>query len=636
MQKILFAPESTWQLPNMSELPSWRGAKRVSIDTETKDPSLKELGPGVRRGGRVVGISFAIEDDDRAYYLPIGHATGTNLPQDQVLAYMRQQATDFTGSIVGANLAYDLDYLAEIGIVFRNAEWFRDIQIADPLINELHLKYSLDAIAERWGCPLKAEELLRDAAAAYRINPKSGLWVLDPAYVGEYAEADAKIPLLILRRQERTIDEQDLWQIYNLESNVLPVLVKMRRRGVKIDIERLQRIKNWCRSEIHQELSNIHFHTGIQLITDDLSLTAPLVPVFEKVGIKVGKTKQGKPNIDQRLINSSQHPAILSLGKSKKLLKLLRDFAGSVERHLTGDRLHCVFNQVKRVKDGDQDGDDTSGAAYGRLSTEHVNIQQQPARDEFAKEWRSIYLPDDDKQWCSCDFSQQEPRMTTHYAAITRCPGGLVAAEAYRNDPTMDNHNFMTRITGLGEKYGWEKGRKYAKTIYLGMCYGMGGAKLCRSLGLPTAKMALDNGKIIEIAGEEGQKIIQQFNNQAPYVKALAKKCEEKAKKAGVIITLLGRHCHFPLDALGNYEWTHKALNRLIQGSSADQTKLAMVQADEAGLQLQLQVHDELCMSVANVQEAEALADIMRNSVQLELPMKVDIELGNSWGDSMK
>ena len=636
MQKILFAPSSTWQLPNISELPSWKGAKRVSIDTETKDPTLKELGPGVRRGGYIVGVSFCIEDDSRAYYLPIRHATGTNLPQDRVIQYLRQQANDFTGTIVGANLAYDLDYLAEIGIVFQNAQWFRDIQIADPLINELHLKYSLDAIAERWNCPIKSEELLREAASAYRVNAKHSLWALDPIYVGEYAEADARIPLLISRRQEREIEAQELWGIYNLESQVLPVLVKMRRRGVKIDIDRLERIKAWCKSEIQKELSNIHFETGVRLLTDDLSLTAPLVPIFNYLNIPVGKTSKGKPNIDQRLMNSTKEPAIVSLARAKKVLKLLRDFAGSVERHITNGRLHCVFNQVKRVKDGDQDGDDTSGAAYGRLSTEHVNIQQQPARDEFAKEWRSIYLPDDGKLWCSCDFSQQEPRMTTHYAALTRCPGGIAAAQAYRDDPTMDNHSFMTRITGLGDKYGWEKGRKYAKVIFLGLCYGMGGAKLCRSLGLPTAKLTLDNGKIIEVAGEEGQKIIEQFNKQAPYVKALAKKCEARAKEAGVIKTLLGRHCHFPKDFLDNYEWTHKALNRLIQGSSADQTKKAMVDAEASGLQLQLQVHDELCMSVTGKDEAEALAAAMRNSVELRLPMKVDIELGSSWGDSMK
>lgn len=100
-------------------------------------------------------------------------------------------------------------------------------------------------------------------------------------------------------------------------------------------------------------------------------------------------------------------------------------------------------------------------------------------------------------------------------------------------------------------------------------------------------------------------------------------------------MTLSGRRCRFPKTAEGKYDWTHKALNRLIQGSSADQTKTAMVELDKQGYFLQLQVHDEMDGSVHSPEEAEAMAEIMRTCVPLTVPSKVDVELGASWGESM-
>lgn len=635
LQKILFEPDSSWTAPVMADLPSWKDAKRVGIDTETCDPSLRELGPGVRRGGRVVGVSFAIEDGP-AYYLPIGHATGTNLNSSSVLSYLKDQALHFSGILVGANLAYDLDYLAELGVVFRNIQWFRDIQVADPLINELHFRYSLDAIAERWQCPLKVEGTLREAAHSFGVDPKSGLWKLDPRFVGQYAEADARNPLMVLRRQEREIEEQGLWDIYNLESKVLPVLVKMRRRGVAIDFAKLHEIREWAKGQMSTEFAKIKAATGCSIDSGDLALATALKPIVEMCGLKVGKTPTGKPNIDAKLLATSSHPVVLSLGRCRKLHKLVRDFCASVERYATNGRIHCTFNQLKKSKESDEDGDETSGAAYGRLSSEHPNLQQQPARDDFAKEWRSIYVADEGKLWCSCDYSQQEPRITTHYAALCSCPGGRRAAQRYCDDPMTDAYTLITEITGLGELYGRDKGRTYAKTISLGLAYGMGGGKLARSLGLPTDTKTLDNGNVITIAGPEAQRILDQFNEHAGYIRALAKRVQAKADKTGVIKTLGGRNCHFPTKETGGYDWTHKGLNRLIQGSAADQTKMAMVAADAEGLRLQLQVHDELCLSVRDDVEACRLGEVMRNAVPLLVPMRVDVEVGKNWGYATK
>ena len=632
MQSLLFPPTSTWQPPNLAELPSWQSAKRVGVDTETKDPQLKRLGPGVRRDGRMVGISFALEDGP-AHYLPFGHATGRQLPRDKVIDYVRRQAAEFTGVVVFANAAYDLDYLAEAGITFPKAQWIRDVQVADPLIYELHMKYSLDAIAERHGCPLKVEGKLREAAEAWKIDPKSDLWKLDPAFCGEYAETDARNPLLILRRQEKEIDTVGLWGIYNLESRVTPILVNMRRHGVRIDFPKLYAIKAWCETEINKCLAEIHRLAGRQVDRADLTLPSALAKVFQSVGVFPNKTAKGQFNIDKDFLATCGHAVGPVIAKARKVQKLTDTFANSVTEHATNGRLHPTFNQLKKSKDQDDSGDNTEGAAYGRLSSSNPNVQQQPARDDFAKMWRSIYLPDQGKLWCCNDYSQQEPRLLLHYAALCRCPGAKIALERYTNDPMTDAYTLLTEITGLGKTYGPKKGREYAKTITLGLGYGMGGGKLARSLNLSTAQKTMDDGKVITIAGPEAQGILDSFNNNAPYIRSLAKMAEQKAKNTGIIQTLLGRHCHFPMKEMGGYDWAHKALNRLIQGSAADQTKMALVKAHDAGFRVQLQVHDELDLSVKDKEEGLALAEIMRNAVPLLVPMRVDCEVGPSWGE---
>lgn len=622
MQFPLFKPVSNWVKPDLSKLPSWAAAKRVAVDLETSDPDLKTLGPGPRRNGFITGVSFAIEDGP-AFYLPIRHAED-NLDAEQVFSYLRDQAKDFAGDVAGANLSYDLDYLIEQGVFFGKA-MFRDVQIADPLINELQESYSLQNIALRYGLKGKDETMLRDAAEQYGVeNPKLGMAQIPGRFVAEYAVQDVRLPLEILRKQEPLIEAQNLWGIYNLESKLLPVLVKMRYRGVRISEERLEGIEKWATAEEQTALDKVKRHTGYAVPLGGVWEAKVLAVVLSKIGVSLGRTKTGKPNIDADVLDGIDHPVAEALAWARKVNKVRTTFAKSIRNHMVKDRIHCVFNQLAREGD---DGQGIKGARYGRLSSEHPNIQQQPARDEFAKKWRSIYIPDEGGIWSSLDYSQQEPRMTTHYAVKAGCSRAQEAADKYRNDPLTDNHQMMAELTGLP--------RKAAKNIYLGLCYGMGGAKLCDSLGLPTKIIEHSKtGRKIRVAGDEAQEVLDKFNEHAPFVKELAKKCSDLASKRGYIVTILGRRCHFPVDSEGNYDWTHKALNRLIQGSSADQTKAAMVEADRLGFNLQLQVHDELDQTVADRAEAERLADVMRNCVTLEVPSRVDVECGPSWGEA--
>jgi DNA polymerase I-like protein with 3'-5' exonuclease and polymerase domains len=624
-QMPLFRPEGKWIPTPVSALPSWKGAKRIGIDSETKDPRITDLGPGVRRDGKIAGVSFAIEDGPD-FYLPVAHLGGDNLSSQDVFSYLQDQAKDFDGDIGGMNLGYDLDFLNEANVYFPKVKFFRDVQIADPLIDELQNSYALQAIAERWGLPGKDETELRNAALMAGIKEKDikkCLWQLPARYVAAYACHDARLPLQILRKQEKVIEEQGLWDIYNLESRVLPVLVKMRRKGVRIDMDKLEGVERWSLYEETEALKKVQDLTGICIPIGGVWKAKLLAPVLTHIGIKVGTTAKGAPNIDKVVLDNIDHPAAEALLWARKTNKLRTTFAQSIRDHMVKGRIHCVFNQLARE---DEDGHGVKGARYGRLSSEHPNMQQQPARDEFAKRWRSIYVPEEGAEWASMDYSQQEPRVLTHYAVLSNCTKAEAAAKKYREDPNTDNHQMMADLTGLK--------RSYAKIVYLGLCYGMGGAKLSRDLKLPTKTMThRHSGRVMEVAGDEAQEILDKFNSEAPFVRELAKRCEEVAQQRGYIITVGGRRCRFPKDNLGNFDWCHKALNRLIQGSSADQTKKAMVDADAAGHMLQLQVHDELDTSVAGERQANEIAEIMRTCTPLQVPSKVDVEIGPSWGE---
>lgn len=634
-QVPLFAPDSAWRPTLPSALPSWAGAKRVAIDLETKDEQLEELGPGVRRGGYVVGYSFAIEDGP-AHYVPFRHEDGRdNVDSVQALAYLSEQAAHFDGIIVGANLQYELDYLTEAGITFPKVQWFRDVQVAEPLIDELQMSYSLENVAQRRGLTGKYEDVLKAAAETFDLDPKKEMWKLPARYVGEYAIQDVRLPLQLLRKQERDIEEQELWPIFDLESRVLPALVRMRRRGVKIDLDALDKVERWTAAKEAQVLSEVRRLTGVDIPIGEVWTTELLAKALRKIGVEPPLTpKTKKPSIKQDFLRTIDHDVARHIVRARQVNKVRTTFAASMREYMTNGRVHCSFNQLRSTKD--DDSDDQRGARYGRLSSSDPNLQQQPARDpEIGPMWRAIFVPDTDI-WACCDISQQEPRWTTHYAARLDLPGAAEAAERYRSDPRLDNHDMMAQLIA-GQGPDWKpdkKTRDAAKIIFLGLCYGMGGGKLCRGLGLPTQWIqSKRTGGMVEIAGPEGKAILDNFDARVPFVRKLAYKASDRAKAVGYVITAGGRRCRFPLAKDGSYDWAHKALNRIIQGSSADQMKKALVDADAAGFALQLQVHDELDMSVQSPTEAHELARIMREAIPALVPFKVDVEIGPNWGN---
>lgn len=664
-----FTPECNWRPPSIADLPSWAGAKRIAIDAETRDPSIgNDLGSGSMRDGYTVGWAFAIDGGPK-HYLPFRHEGGDNLPEEEVLRYLRANIKHFDGEFVGANLAYDVDYGYNDGFEWNRDAKFRDVQIADPLLYELHYSYSLKNIGKRHGIEAKDESLLVDAARSYGLDPKKGLWRLPGRFVGEYGEQDVASPLEILRAQEKLINERGLQEIWDLESEVLPVLVRMRRRGVRIDFDKLAEIEAWTLQEEKEAIALVKHHTGWDIGVDNVWKPTALAPALEAIGMRLNKTSTGAPQIDKNVLDSD-HPVPQAILKARKVNKLRTTFAASIHKYAVNGKIHCQFHQIAR----EDEAGDQKGVRYGRLSATHPNLQQQPSPDRdpvIAGEWRKIFIPEPGAIWGCNDYSQQEPRWTTHFAAVMDLPKAREAARRYQNDPTTDNHEMMTRLIhgdALVDKWIAEASkmfkvnRGYAKNIFLGLCYGEGGAKLCHDIGMPTrwahisgwgakrrveyydtkreamaARMEAGTGYFKEMAGEEGQAILDNFDAEVPYVRRLADAASKRADANGFVKTVLGRHLHFEQRDDGSYDYTHKALNRVIQGSSADQTKLALIQLDRAGYYLQLQVHDETDGSFGSVAEAKAAGDIMRDCI-LErcdpwVPFKVDTECGPSWGE---
>lgn len=652
-------PETCWSLPDFDRLPqNWNIFSRVCIDTETRDEQLQELGCGARRGAYVVGIALSF-DSELTVYLPIRHENGTNLDCNQVLQYVRYNAARFKGTIVGANLSYDLDMLAQEGIEFNNAKRFADVLIAEPLLNELEQGYSLEAVGQRRLGQGKDEALLLEALRAYapRGTPKGKLkkylFQVPPECVGPYAEQDVILPLRLLRAQEEAIEDEGLERVWELESKLLPVLVRMRRRGIRINQDRLNSIEEWATREEHKAWEEIARQTGIKLCVGQAMEGKAVAKILDTIGVQYayGGAKMNLPSIDKYLLAQIEHPVGGLIRWARKMSQLRTTFVASIKTHMINGRVHCTFNQLKKQK---ENNDDTEGAAFGRLSCSDPNLQQQPAQDpEIGPLWRSVYIPEDGALWASKDYSQQEPKWLVEWAC--RVPVGhskgwnnsklgisfaascaaREAAARYNENPNLDCYNDFTKAI-FGEVT--KDLRDRTKRIYLGRVYGMGGPKMARSMGLETVI-----GRNGEIAGPEAQRLIDAFDDGVPYAKEMATLCQTMAQERGYIRTVSGRKCRFPVavwnsqseySQTASYDWCHKALNRLVQGSSADETKQAIINLDEAGYFIQLQVHDEVNGSYECREDAEEAANIMRNAIPKQLPTKVDLEIGKSWGEA--
>ena len=646
LQAPLWKPELTWKPTPVAQLPAWTGAKRVCLDVECRDDHLYELGPGVRRGGYVCGVAFAIEGG-AAHYLPIKHEGGGNLPADQVWAYLRDQARAFSGEFVFNMASYDLDYLWENGVQTDHCP-ILDVQNAEPILDELQKTYGLDAICARRGLVGKDETTLREHAKAWGIDPKTGLWRLHAGAVGRYATRDVVAPLGLLRVQEKELAEQGLIDTFQLESAVTAPLVRMTRRGIRVELDELDRVEGWAKERLKSYIDQIHHLTGVKIgsisnaneVARALKVRGLNVEMRVRKGTGPGTDKAAKhePSVTKLWLQQQSDDVAKAVVSAREFAKLIGTYCEGVRKHLIGDRIYPSFKQLRGATDEDKDEDDEGGARFGRCSAKHPNVQSAMKRSrEIEKRWRKVYVADKGKEWVSGDFSSQEPRWAVHYAEECRLPGSRAAGDAFRSDPLLDPYKLIVDLVKTGKETDLGKLRDDMKEVYLGRCYGMGGGKLARKLRLSTVMKTNDRtGHVYEAAGPEAQEIIDRFDRGVPYVKALARLCTNSAKAKGYIRGVDNRRIRFELMLDGKLKDEHKGLNKLIQYAAAWQTKKALVQLDKEGFPLQLTVHDEFDYSEDDDERARHMAEVMCDVHRLRVPSRVDVKKGPSYGQLEK
>jgi DNA polymerase I-like protein with 3'-5' exonuclease and polymerase domains len=677
-------PQVDWTLPKLSDLPAtWAGARRVCIDFESKDEGLDELGPGTHRPGNYVcGIAIAIEDGP-AHYLPIAHEGGNNIEEgpSAAWAYLADRLAEYDGEVVAANAQYELAWIYKQGLKVKAR--IRDPQVAEPLIWELYRSYKLDAQCDRWDVPRKDEEMLRSAAAVYGYHPKKQLWRLPGRFVAAYGVGDVRRPLSLLEKMERRIEDEDLTEVYDLESRVTPICARMRHRGVRVNIDKVDNIERWARKREGQILAQIREMTGRTVTPEDTWNKGAVKALFDSLGIAVpmsepkvstrGKTVKvtpAAPILDKNFFNNCKHPLGQLVIRWREVNKLYTTFCARTRKHAVwhGDhwRVHCTFNQLRKTDDDEREGTGErvgAGTRTGRFSSDNYNLQQELSRStelvdpemfpwlnharvnkkgqpepwNMAECWKDVYEPDQGKEWCDLDYSQQEPRIEVHFADLANLTGARDAAERWRKDPRMDGHQMVDDM--IYELTGVRLGRKTAKNTRLALGYGAGGGKLCETfLHLPTEFKTFDSGplagKTIKVAGPEGQKVMDAFKRGAPFVFELAKLAERKANQRGWIRTLLGRVIHFEKWDDGRAKDGHAASNGLCQGGAASQGKKALIDLEDAGLEPQMTCHDAFGLSIGRPEDGDLAHDVMVAAVPLRVPVVVDKKVGPSMGQA--
>jgi len=601
--------------------PDLSAAEAIAIDLETSDPKMETHGPGwPTKTGYIVGFALAV--DGWKGYFPIRHAGGGNLDEKRVRKYV-QDVLDLPADKVFFNAAYDVGWLKAEG--FRINGSIIDAMLAAALVDENRFSYSLNALGFDWLQETKSEAGLKAAAAEFGVHPKKELYKLPAMYVGEYAEQDAALTLKLWQYLKIEIVKQELGSIFELESALCPNLIDMTLRGVRFDTKRAEQTLASFRKTEKEALAKIKTLSGVSV---DIWAAASIAKAFDKLGIDYGKTPKGQPSFTKSFLATHPHPIAQAIVDAREYNKASGTFVEALIDYATFDgRIHGHINQLRS---------DEGGTVSGRLSMANPNLQQIPARhQDIGPAIRSLFLPEEDEIWASLDFSQQEPRLAVHYAKLLDLDGADKAAQAYMDNPDTDFHQMVADMAQIG--------RKQAKTVGLGLLYGMGKKKMAGELDLSEA---------------EASELIGKFHALVPFMKGLVSAVQARVDHPasnGAIRTLLGRRCRFNLwepydfglhkalpreQAVLEYgprirrAYTYKGLNRLIQGSAADQTKKSMMACIEAGNLPLLQVHDELCLSVKTLQEAKEFAKMMEACVTLEVPSKVDVETGPSWGES--
>ena len=631
--------EATWMPP--TDFPNLDGAVVMSLDTETYDPDLLTHGPGWARGvGHLIGVSIGALDalgNIGRWYFPMRHETEReyNMNPEAVLAWLRKTLATPRIPKVGANLPYDIGWLAEEGVQVSGE--LVDVQFAEALLDE-SAPVALEDLGQKYLGMGKESSMLYEWLSSWFGGAANGgqrkhLHRAPPRMVGPYAEADADIPLRLAQVMYPLLKQEGLLELFSMECRLIPLMIKMRFAGVSVDLNKAEKVRDDLILRTKDLHANLKYQLGFGINVDS---PGDLKTAFDTLGIKYPLTAKGNPSFTGDFLDSLTHPAAEMIKEIRKLDKLRGTFIESyiLDSHING-KVYGQFHQLRS---------EGGGTRSGRFSSSNPNLQNIPSRDEeLAPLIRGMFIPDEGHiAWRKYDYSQIEYRMLIHYAVGS-------AGEAIRNyfweHPDTDYHVYAQKV--VHDETGEDINRKAIKKINFGLIYGMGAATLGHGLGMST---------------KEAKALMEVYFKGVPFAKPTMEAAMEEAQKLGVITTVLGRKSRFDLwepsswddyrpavtreKALiqygGNIQraYTHKALNRRLQGSAADLMKMAMLKCYEDGVfdligVPRLTVHDELDFSdFGGVAEGyKEMQRIMETALQLKVPVKADGEIGPNWGD---
>jgi DNA polymerase I-like protein with 3'-5' exonuclease and polymerase domains len=645
----LFVPESNWQPP--AELPDLRGRPVVALDCETKDVGLIEKrGPGwAFDAGFICGVSWAAEDS--VGYAPIQHPdTATVFTNTQVMRWLTDLAKSGT-PLVFHNAPYDCGWM-ECMLAGMTGANINDTLAACVLVDENEYAYDLDSCCKRAGLPGKDIALLEEAVEAMgadRRKARESIWQLPAKYAGPYAEADTAATLALWQHTAPKLHEQELMPAYTTEMGLVPMVIAMRRRGIRIDVPYVHKLIDEYSAVRDAALAQVGELLELRRPASMKEIRSPgqMEQWFTREHIvfpRTVKAKQGSFTKDWMEKHNHPLPRACAVAEiyEEARTKFLENFLLGYE---IDGRIHAEIHQYRS---------DAGGTRSHRLSYSEPPLQQMPSPDKnkIGKQIRKAFLPEQGERWVALDYSQQEPRLTVHFASRVGAAGAEAAVQRYIDDPRTDYHSMVAEMTG--------QPRPVAKILNLAMTYGKGKRSLADELGLSL---------------NEAEVLLQDYHNRLPFIKSLEDKCKIAANLRGYIRLIDGARMHYPQWEGGYVEWedrlaaeakgmrltpctyeeaqeraknpehpwsrsrlrradTRKSLNNLVQGSAARQTKRAMLACWREGIVPLVQMHDEIDLSTADKALALRAQQIMVETTPLVVPTIVDFEVGPTWGEA--
>jgi DNA polymerase-1 len=572
-------------------------ARSFTFDVETSSLEPRQTA--------LVGISLSTAPG-RAWYLPVGHSSGRQLPLEQGIGRLKPLLEDPRITKIAHNGKYDMTVLHRYDVRVENLSF--DTMIAAYLLGEKSLGLKPLAFA-KLGVEMSPITSLIGTGA----KQLSMAWV-DIPRVAEYACADADMTNRLSKLLETELRNQGLWKLFaEVEMPLLPVLLRTENNGVALDTAML-RDMSWGMNERMSKLENeIYKSVGHAFnINSPQQLGAVL---YEEIKLpKTRKTKSGY-STEASVLEALKgvHPIIELLLEYRQLSKLKSTYIDALPGLINPDtgRVHTTFNQT--------------GTTTGRLSSSDPNLQNIPVRTEEGRQVRKAFIAGKESSiLMGADYSQIDLRVLAHLSQDPR----LLEAFSQGEDihAATASEVFSVPLSGVNKDM-----RRLAKTINFGVIYGMS------EYGLEQAT---------ELSRQEAAQFIKAYFEKYSGVKEYLALTKKEAAEKGYVQTLLGRRRYIPevnsANAQVRMAAERMAINMPVQGTSADIIKVAMIELqhemDKERLEAKmiLQVHDELLFELPK-EETEKLTElvlrIMPVAVKLSVPVKVDIKTGKSWGD---